>query len=148
MKKITHYILVFITILFINSCCSNYRCEPCMGKPNLIYFGSPILKFDTSNSNYKLTDLDTFYLYKNKFEMPIDTIINYENKTVINGENLRLNNYISDKFKSRIIKIDSLNFVVSKKGVGCCSCDKYEEVSIQVNDSVYPINKLPIVITK
>ncbi len=54
-------------------------------------------------------------MYKNKFEMPSDTIINYENKTVINGENLRLNNYISDKFKSRIIKIDSLKFIVSKK---------------------------------
>ena len=47
--------------------------------------------------------------------MPSDTIINYKNKTVINGENLRLNNYISDKFKSRIIKIDSLKFIVSKK---------------------------------
>ena len=61
---------------------------------------------------------------------------------------LKYNNYISDKFKSRIIKIDSLNFIFSKKGEGCCGCDKYEVVSIQVNDSVYPINKLPIVITK
>ncbi len=148
MKKIMHSFWVFTALLFINSCCSNYRCEPCMGEPNLIYLGAPILKFDTSNSNYKLTDLDTFYLYKNKFEMPSDTIINYENNTVINGENLRRNNYISDKFKTKLIKVDSLNFFVSKKGEGCCGCDKFEVVSIQVNDSVYPINKLPIVITK
>jgi nitrous oxidase accessory protein NosD len=61
---------------------------------------------------------------------------------------LNYNSFISDKIQSKFIKISNLNFKTTEKGTGCCACSKYEINSIDINDTAYPINQLPVLIKK
>jgi hypothetical protein len=132
--------------------CAGVQCAPCLGEPRIERINNAILEFDTSANNFKITDLDTLLLYNDlsavNSRVPTDTSINEKMDPQIKGYQLNYNSFISDKRQSKFIKIDNLNIKTLEKGTGCCACSKYEINSIDINDTAYTINQLPILIKK
>lgn len=137
----------------ITSCgCEGIECAPCMGAPRIEWISNAIVAFDTSANNFNITDLDTLLLYKDLLAVNSrvlsDTFINEKMSPQIKGYTLSYNSFISDKRQNKFIKIDNLNVKTLEKGTGCCACSKYEIYSININDTAYPINQLPLLIKK
>ncbi len=114
-------------------------------------FNYEIIKFDTSIGNFKLNDLDTFYLYSDTSHLanlnPNDTLFLKGCNTIIQNT-LVSNRYLSDKFSKQIFKINYPLFKQKKDIQGCGGCDDVEFVSININDSTYTISNLPLLIKK
>jgi hypothetical protein len=151
--RLFNIILFFILIqIFIGCGCEGIICGPCQGPPQIANMNSPIIKFDTSNNNYSLNDIDTLLLFKDEIAVasktPSDSFFNTQNIITINGLILRSNIYISDENMAKFIKIDNLTSNLIEKGKGCCGCDKLEGKSININDSACSIFQLPILIKK
>jgi hypothetical protein len=147
------WVLGIIGLGCLTGCgCSGVQCAPCMGAPRIEWLSNAILEFDTSANNFKITDLDTLLLYKDlsaaNSRVPSDTFINEKMSPQIKGYTLNYKSFISDKRQSKFIKFSNLNFKTLEKGTGCCACDKYEVISININDTDYTINQLPLLIKK
>ncbi|MCX6186752.1 MAG: hypothetical protein NTU43_07115 [Bacteroidetes bacterium] len=152
MIKLT-IVSVSILSVFITGCgCSGIECAACPGPPAIFYITSPIIQFDTTINNYKASDIDTLLLFKDEVlvsaKIPSDTFFNISNSISFSGVNLRQNLFLSDQSMAKFIKICKLETNLTEKGKGCCGCDKWGIKSINIDDSVYLINKLPVLIKK
>ncbi len=145
------WVFGIIVLGCITSCsCEGIECAPCLAEPRIEWMSIPIIKFDTSVNNFNITDLDTLLLYKDLLaansRVPSDTFINEKMNPQIKGSKLNYNSFISDKRQNKFIKINNLKVKTIEKGTGCCACDKYEINSININDTAYTINQLPVLI--
>ncbi len=144
-------ICMFILSAIVTGCCYGVKCGPCPG-PMAVIIVSPIIQFDISAGNFQLEDIDTLLLFKYPHnitsKIPSDTFFNIKNNSTFTGVNLDYNMAVSDQTMNQIIKIDNLKYEITEFGKGCCGCDKYEVQSIAVNDTVYLISKLPVLIHK
>jgi hypothetical protein len=147
------WMLGIIVLGCITGCgCAGVQCAPCIGEPRIEWMTIPIVRFDTSANSFKITDLDTLLLYKDlsaaNSRVPSDTFKNEKMNPQIEGPTLNYNSFISDKRQNKFIKINNLNVKTLEKGTGCCACSKYEINSININDTAYTINQLPVLIKK
>ncbi len=143
------YLLMISTLLFC-ACkddCSDRISEPC--PPRSLNY--EIIKFDTSMGNFKINDLDTFYLFQDSTRLanlkPDDTLFLKGRNSVIQNA-LKYNRYLTDKFFKQVFKINYPLFQLKKDIKGCGSCDDFEFVNININDSNYTISNLPVLVKK
>jgi hypothetical protein len=142
--------LFLITALFFCACkenCSDRISAPCPPES----LNNEIIKFDTSIGNFKTNDIDTFYLYLDSTHLaslkPDDTLFLKGHNSIMQNT-LKYNRYLTDKYFKQIFKINYPIFKLKKDIQGCGSCDDFEFVSININDSNYTMSSLPLLVKK
>ena len=137
-------------ICIIKSCCAGTSCAECPPLPEIRYMSTPIIRFDTTSNSFQASELDTLFLYATENEKllkkPNDTFLNASNTSVFSGVDLSINLYVSNQSMTRFIKINNLQKTLTKEGKGCCPCNKYALVSININDTTYAINQIPVLV--
>ncbi len=138
-------------ICIIKSCtCAGIECAPCAAFYEIRHINSPIIRFDTTSNYFQASELDTLFLYATENEKllkkPSDTFFNTTNTSLFSGGNLGFSLYVSNQSMTRFIKINNLQKTLTKEGKGCCGCNKYALVSINMNDTTYAINQIPVLV--
>lgn len=137
-------------LFIIKSCCAGTSCAECPPLPEIYSINASIIRFDTTSNSFQASELDTLFLYATENEKlikkPSDTFFNVSNTNVFSGVDLSINLYVSNQSMTRFVKINNLQKTLTKEGKGCCSCNEYDLASININDSTYSINQIPILV--